>query len=775
MDEKLKLRVDRFAIQAGTWRHNPANISVPDASLPKSWRGRGSLYVLIEVPQGGPAPQSLLGEVIRTMVNTYYSVSGSVTRGLRSALLAANELLFEQNLRADSEHRVALGLNCALVRDHDVYIGQIGPALLSLVRQGELQRFPEDSVWLHSESPSTFDLNREPPAGLRRDVEPNLAHITLSPGDVLILSTTALARMAPASDLANAATYTGSESVRGNLEALAAGRDLSAVVLECLGERQGAGPQELSAEREQILEPRPTKRTVAEEVTPVPPLEQASEPKPLAEEPPAAAPTTAEGLPTEEGEYLEEEPEPEEKAIEPELQEPSQPAAGLGNLRQSSERVRRGAEDLLVRVLPDSLPERPPEQQEPGRALSLSGRALVAVSLAIPLVMLFLVVMARVQYERTLREQFINLQSEAQAQYEQAMASNDKTVQREGLRRALGTVDEGLALRSTDDTLISLQRRINHQLDQLDVVQRLYHFWQLAELQEDEAAAPTDSSRIVIEGINVFVLHRGSDRVYRFLLNDAGDALQPVDTSAILLQKGELRGGVRLGDMVDIAWMEAGGQRTLSTFVALERGGSLLAYDPQQGIDVLPVANGDMWLKPQAIGSYQGNLYILDPLLNRILKFVPTDNAYTNPPTDYLSSQLDVNLTGAVDMTIDGNMYVLFADGQIKKFLKGEVQPFPMAGLPTPMRSPTTIFVSGAKRPDADGFVYVTDTGNERILQFDKAGNFIRQFQANPGEPQMKRLRGIYVDENKGRMFILSGKTLWLCDIPRLGQQQSSQ
>lgn len=770
MNEQLKLRVEQFAIQAGTWQRAPANIYVPDASLPKSWRGRGSLYILVEVPQGVPISHSLLGEVIRTIANTYYSISGSITRGLRTALLAANDLLFEKNLHADHDHRITLGLHCVLVREHDVYVGQLGPALLSLVRGGALQRIPEDSVWLHSESPSPFDLNREPPAGLRRDVEPNLAHLSLNPGDVLILSTTALARMASASELVNIVTCTGKESVRGNLEALAAGRDLSAVIIECFEQPEGVDAQGIAVKKAQVpTVERPIAKASEKAAAPSPPL-KASEVGPLEEEVPASIPVTSQEVGGDDQEKLL----TAERTVEEGAREAGRLAKSLGDLGRGPARIRQRAEDLLIRMLPDSLPEPPAEQPAPSQALSLSGRALVAVSLAIPLVMFFLVVMTRVQYERALRQQFIDFQTEAQAQYDQAMASEDKTSQREGLRRALEIVEEGLAFKPTDDTLLSLQRRINHQLDQLDVVQRLYHFWQLVELpDEDEMASPTDSSRIVVEGINVFVLHRGSDRVYRFLLNDVGDALQPLDKSAVLLQKGELRGGVRLGDIVDIAWMEAGGQRTLSTFVALERGGSLLAYDPQQGIDVLPVANSDIWLKPQAIGGYQGNLYVLDPLLNRILKFVPTDNAYTNPPSDYLSSQLDVNLLGAVDMAIDGNLYVLFADGQIKKFFKGEPQPFTMAGLPTPMRSPTTIFVSGAKRPDASGFVYVTDTGNERILQFDKAGNFIRQFRASQGESQLKGLRGLYVDEDRGLMFILSGKTLWLCNLPRLGQQQA--
>jgi hypothetical protein len=250
-----------------------------------------------------------------------------------------------------------------------------------------------------------------------------------------------------------------------------------------------------------------------------------------------------------------------------------------------------------------------------------------------------------------------------------------------------------------------------------------------------------------------------------------GDALQPVEGDPVLVQKGAIVGGVKVGDIVDIAWLEAGGQRTLSTFVMLDRNGTLLAYDPQQGIDALPVADSDSWLKPAAIGGYFGNLYILDPLIGRILKYAPTENAYTTPPTSYLNPNVTADLTGAVDLAVDGNMYVLFADGKILKFFKGDQSPFSMDGLPTPMRSPTGLVVSGPQKPEGQGYVYVADAGNERVLQFDKSGKYIRQFQAVPGETQLRNLRGIYVDEEKGRLFALSGRTLWLTELPKLQPQ----
>jgi hypothetical protein len=63
------------------------------------------------------------------------------------------------------------------------------------------------------------------------------------------------------------------------------------------------------------------------------------------------------------------------------------------------------------------------------------------------------------------------------------------------------------------------------------------------------------------------------------------------------------------------------------------------------------------------------------------------------------------------------------------------------------------------------GYVYVADTGNARIIQFTKDGTFVRQFQAQSGESQLDDVRGLFVDETRGRVFVLSGNTLWLAEL----------
>jgi hypothetical protein len=767
------LSVQQLSIQAGKRQETPANLWVVDAASRRERKNRGTLYLVIEALEDGSLPRELCDELCATISGTYYGLTGSITRALREALLAANALLFEKNLRVDSEHRLLAGFNCAVVRDTDVYVAQLGPALVAYLHQDGLVRYPASSVWLENEKPGIFDLNRQPPAGLRRDAEPDLYHTVLDVSDVLVLSTTALCRFVSDEDLIQAIIHRATGSARQALEDLAGGRDVSALIIERAAqieeEEFEVQPETApSAKRTFVQEPEAAEETVAKEsvAETLGDLPLSEPPPPVVEMPPAEE---MDQLPDEEAYKAEyEAPPPEERQP---LIEMDQVRDGLS---KGAKKLREGTETLLERVLPNALPEHPPLVDESRPAISLSGRALVGIALIIPLVMLFLIVMTRVQYQRIQGEQFDTLQTLAGSRYDQAIQREDVEYMRQGLYDALATVEEGLAIAPDDKDLGNLRRRIYHKLDEIDIVEPLYHSWKLIDLA-DEGLSAIASARIIIHDITVYVLNRGSDRVYKFLLNDVGDALQSVDPNSTLVQKGELLGGMRLGDMVDIAWMESGGSRTMSAFVILDRTGSLLSYDPQQGIDVLPIADSDIWLKPQAIGGYFGNLYLLDPLLGRILKYVPSDNAYTNPPSDYLKPQLDVDLTGAVDMTIDGHVYVLFADGHILKFLNGEQRPFIMRGLPSPMRNPTTIFCSGAQEPDAEGYLYVTDSGNQRIIQFDKEGNYVRQFRDKPGESRLEALRGVYVREETGRMFILSDKTLWLTKLPPLRGGQGAQ
>ena len=65
-----------------------------------------------------------------------------------------------------------------------------------------------------------------------------------------------------------------------------------------------------------------------------------------------------------------------------------------------------------------------------------------------------------------------------------------------------------------------------------------------------------------------------------------------------------------------------------------------------------------------------------------------------------------------------------------------------------------------------EGHVYVADAGNRRVVQFSKEGEFLRQFRAAEGSTEMDQLRGLFVDEERGRMFLMNGNSLLVSPMP---------
>jgi sugar lactone lactonase YvrE len=109
-------------------------------------------------------------------------------------------------------------------------------------------------------------------------------------------------------------------------------------------------------------------------------------------------------------------------------------------------------------------------------------------------------------------------------------------------------------------------------------------------------------------------------------------------------------------------------------------------------------------------------------------------------------------------------MYILHADGMISKYQEGTGVPFTQSNLDVPLKNPSSIAVTGFM--DEDGYVYVADVGNQRVVQFSKGGEFIRQLRA-PDATDMNDLRSIFVDEAAQKLFLLNGNKLYVAQLPQ--------
>jgi hypothetical protein len=165
------------------------------------------------------------------------------------------------------------------------------------------------------------------------------------------------------------------------------------------------------------------------------------------------------------------------------------------------------------------------------------------------------------------------------------------------------------------------------------------------------------------------------------------------------------------------------------------------------------ITNSNDWQQVGGLSTYNGNLYVLDKKQNQIIKFVQTDSGFSN--ANYFSST-SPDLSKAVSMAIDSDVYILSTDGTVAKYTKGTVDNFSLSGFDMPLSSPTGIITNAT-----DDNIYILDNGNSRIVVVDKNGNYKSQYQASI----IKSAKDFEVLEKDKKIYVLSGGKVYEIDL----------
>lgn len=108
---------------------------------------------------------------------------------------------------------------------------------------------------------------------------------------------------------------------------------------------------------------------------------------------------------------------------------------------------------------------------------------------------------------------------------------------------------------------------------------------------------------------------------------------------------------------------------------------------------------------------------------------------------------VEPDFSQAQDMAIDGSIWVLLADGKIRKFTRGAPDAFQVKGLSPNFSSPTALYTD----EDLDG-VFVLDKNNNRLVEINKKGEFVKEYLWDG----MGEIRDIAVSKEAGKIFLLS-------------------
>ena len=308
-----------------------------------------------------------------------------------------------------------------------------------------------------------------------------------------------------------------------------------------------------------------------------------------------------------------------------------------------------------------------------------------------------------------------------------------------------------------DPAATALKTQTQTALDRLDGIVRL------TSVQLWDFGPGSVPRRMVVHGQTVFVLDPAGGWVAQLILNPSGDG---VSEEGIIVQEKQQIGEGKVGAMVDFAWVGSGDERQASGLVILEEDGALVSYDPAWG-----GAEGTPQLKrfrlgtppagrSQAVDSYKDFFYVLDTIAEQIWRYAPQGNAYPNPPDRYFGVPPLKALATVHDMAIDGYIYLLYDDGTLLKFLRGEPQPFDVRGLPGDLSQAVTLAVDPDGSSEA---VYVADGGSGRVIVLESDGDFQAQFRA--GEAFVG-LEALAVDEAAGRLYVISQGRLYAASLP---------
>lgn len=159
---------------------------------------------------------------------------------------------------------------------------------------------------------------------------------------------------------------------------------------------------------------------------------------------------------------------------------------------------------------------------------------------------------------------------------------------------------------------------------------------------------------------------------------------------------------------------------------------------------------------PSTFSVYLGNLYFLDPAAGELAKYAPVLKGYAGKINWFKET---VDLSEVIGLATDGDMYLLFKNGTLKKYTLGRAADYFIQGLDKPLSDPRGLYTS----PDLND-LFVVDDGGKRIVILSKDGVFVRQLVFSAGGPAAPSR--LWVDDATPVLYLLDGTKVFRVDLP---------
>ncbi len=752
---------------------------------------RGNLYILVELMGESPVRGQALRQVLASVQQTYYTARGSLSQVLEQAILSGHQVLLQLNQRS-RESNIRAGISCAALVQGHLVVASAGPALAMIATGERLDQFPEDPG--HYSAPLG---DATPPAV-------NFYRHQAQDGDVLFLGESDWLLLTDVRTLAGAVANTNPDNRFDVVDYLRRQSNQSAIlgllVVMKVAKQETARPGPGRNWPQAGVLPTAVGATPPVRDIPTPIQPESPEPSRLAPE--RSRPSTPARLSPRDREFRAalagEAP---RARTAPSTSRPSKPRFRLGkSLASLAAAGRRLFGQMAQGVLPEKGAEPRPrgrnwvepegvtvegmtvegvaEQIEPHPASSpqeeereaipfappepsRGGRARLFLLLALLLPLLVAAIVAGASWRqgsqnRAEAQKLVDLAENQVFLAEQVLSQGDTATARTHLTEAQSYLDQAVGLLGFTDRIQNLSARIQKDMQSVLRVQPLYGLGiPLTQFPQD--ASPY---RVIVVDQDVYMLDVGRQLVEHFRLDPTRSTI--VEQRGSVLAQGDVVEGITVGRLVDISWQpRIPGFADKASLVVLDRNNNLFRYNEVEGATWVRIQDPSVFQSLSQVAVYNGRLYLADEQADQIYRLPPTVDGY-GVPEPWFDPQTQVSLAGIQEMLIDSDIWVLLEGGRVIRYRQGQQVPFSLenvVGL-------TGNLVDMTLEQAGDGYLYLADAGQERILVFDKNGNYVSQYRA-PEANLLRGLRSIFLDETTRVLFILTVSALHQHPLPQ--------
>lgn len=265
----------------------------------------------------------------------------------------------------------------------------------------------------------------------------------------------------------------------------------------------------------------------------------------------------------------------------------------------------------------------------------------------------------------------------------------------------------------------------------------------------------------VLEGLRyIYMLDAGAQNARLYRVPKEGGTPQPY------LSPGQAVGTTVVGPLRSALWR-------IDQVVAVDEAASGFGYYFRNAgaWNYSKLGASEIWsLRDRLdVEEYGGNLYVWGAQPNEVLRF--RSGSYGDTPDYWLDPAAiqNLDLSTVVDMGVDGSIYLLRSNGTVLAFSQGQpVGEITPEAITPAITAVTRFFVTGSSAED--GFFFLVDTLNERIIQMDKvSGAVIQQIKARPeGEVRLDQLASLFIDSSGARpiLYLVNAGQIIRAELP---------